>query len=408
MVRSLLLLAVVPATIATNMSMLDSDLGVEGLNPDKILCPVLAALWRNGDLKVDEFGAAERMDIKAALKDGTWCNADFAEFQSGGISDYDWTHKMDQLVRDRCLPGITGSGSKCWAKWLAGSTAKDVKRYLNIFEMNGLETVEHGMSTGVRGGNCNALPSNDICNGQYPCEALFQKFYASKADSRGRLYKEQILQIVCHALAEGDRGGEFAYYDGDVNVFGKSVAKVPSRTWQMKAAMQGWLSAFGRPDETGALYFTVDDARAMLMEGRFPDGWKKRKWACVTSLGGCPKMYDGKQDMPFFDQVNVKLPCEEQGPWWESSKDRVQTTTGESCKGTCGDPHAHCISGRCTCTKGRNGLQMLFKDGKCNEQANVRKYFGKDCRFTRANAPESTWTWSATENATWSATVLMV
>merc|ERR1712137_426269 len=217
--------------------------------------------------------------------------------------------------------------------------------------------------------------------------------------SQGRLYKEQIQQIICHAMAEGDRGGEFAYQDGDVSVLGLDVAKLPARQWQMKAAMMGWLGAFGRPDETGELYFTVDDARAMVMEGRMPDDWYKRSWGCITSLGGCPTMPSGKRDMTFLEQVNMEMPCDQFGEWWQNTEDQVQTTTGESCSSTCIDPHAVCLTGRCTCSKGRDGRQMVFVNGQCSEQEGAsRQYFGEQCRFLRADHPDSPWTWSSDFN----------
>lgn len=361
------------------------------LDPNRILCPVLASLYNNGDLPTDSQGAVERRVMKSALKDGTGASLDFAEFQSGGISNYDADHKRDQDFRDRCAP-VTARGTRCFARRSVGSTSPDIDRFLNIFEMNGLETVEHGFSTGVRGGNCNSRAENDECNGQYPCESLFQKFYAAHADSRGRLYKANILQIVCHALAEGDRSGEFAHQDGDVDVVGITVAKLPARTWQMKAAMQGWLSAFGRADENGDLYFTVADARSMLMEGRFPDNWQKRRWGCVTAIGGCPRMPDGKRDDSLLAQVNAELPCDESAAWWGGAE---TTVTGQSCTrdSQCSDDHALCLSRRCTCGKGRNGLQMLYQHGSCTEQRSTRKYFGETCRFTRANNPDSPSVW---------------
>jgi len=397
MARWASILAVFPATIEAFKSMENSTMG--NLDPNRILCPVLASLYNSGDLKVDSFGIAERAQIKSALKDGTWVSADFAEFQSAGISDYDFTHKFDQNSRDRCAP-LTLSGAACQAKWLAGKDQdKDVKRYLNIFEMNGLETVEHGFSTGVRGGNCNSRLENDLCDGQYPCEALFQKFYAAHADSQGRIYRSNILEIICHTIAEGDRGGEFAYFDGEVEVPFLPGVKLPARHWQMKAAMQGWLSAFGQFDENGDAYFTVADARAMLMEGRMPDGWQKRRWGCVTSIGGCPTMPDGKPDMGLLDQALAHLPCSQFDAWWGGSE---TTVTGQSCRSdsSCSDAHALCLNKRCTCGKGRNGLQMLYKQNptssnSCQEQDNPRKYFGETCRYQRADAPDSPSVWAS-------------
>lgn len=391
--RLSVVVALLPGTTAFRYMQSGMQTGnLSTLDPNRILCPVLAALHNNGALVVDEFGDAERAQIKSALKDGTWCSEDLAEFQSAGIAGYAWDHKLDQQSRDRCLPGLTLSGTHCWNRWLIGSTARDVKRYLNIFEMNGLETVEHGMSTGVRGGNCNSPIENDLCNGQYPCEALFQKFYVAHADRRGRLYQQQILEILCHASAEGDRSGEFAYQDGDVGVAGLDAARLPARQWQMRAAMLGWLSAFGRADGNGDLYFTIADARAMLMDGRTPDGWERRRWGCITHLGGCPTMPDGNKDLTLLEQIHLELPCNQYDAWWQGT---AATTTGQSCTSdrSCDDSHALCLSHRCTCGKGRNGLQMLFQHGRCTEQSNARQYMGETCRYVRADHPESPNVW---------------
>jgi len=389
MVRLSIAMVLLPATTAFKYM---GNSTVASKNPNDILCPVLAALYNNGALQTDEYGDAERGQIKSALKDGILCSEDLSEFQSAGIADYDWTHKFDQLSRDRCLPGLTLSGTACWNRWLIGSTAKEVKRYLNIFNMDGLETVEHGFSTGVRGGNCNSPPENDPCNGQYPCEALFQKYYVANADSNGRIYRENILQIICDAMANGDRSGEFSYADGDSSILGLSVS-LPARQWQMKAAMQGWLSAFGRADETGKLYFTIDDARAMLMEGRTPDGWTPRRWGCVTSLGGCPTMPDGSRDLSIVEQATATLPCEESQPWHETSNRK--TTTGQSCSrdGDCGELEL-CLSSRCTCGKDRDGKQMYHSNGQCTEQNTERMWNGRSCRSVRADNPDSPTVWS--------------
>lgn len=363
-------------------------------NPNDILCPVLASLYNNGALQTDEFGIAERDQIFSALKDGILCSDDLAEIQSVGIADYDYTHKMDQQSRDRCVPGLTLSGTACFNKHLIGSTAKDAKRYLNIFNMDGLEAVEHGFSTGVRGGNCNSPDENyDLCNGQYPCEGLFQKFYVSNANSDGRIYRENIQQILCDIMAHGDRGGEFSYQNVEKRVFfwDKTII-LPARQWQAKAAMLGWLSAFGREDATGKLYFTIDDARAMLMEGRTPDDWTPRRWGCVTKKG-CPKLPDGTNDWGLIESATQPLPCSEDQSWWETSSRK--TTTGKFCTydKDCGDKEL-CIAIRCTCAKGRNGQQMLFSNGECREQNAKRMWNGRTCNSVHADNPDSPNVWS--------------
>jgi len=391
MARYSFVLALIPTTAAFK-SMQNSS--IAGKNSDDILCPVLAALYNNGGLQTDEFGIAERAQIKSALTDHTLCSDDLAEIQASGISDYDFTHKFDHLSRDRCLPGLTLSGTECWSKRAIGSSSEDAKRYLNIFEMDGLEAVEHGFSTGVRGGNCNSPQENyDLCQGQYPCEALFQKFYVANADSNGRLYRENLMHVMCDAMAHGDRGGEFSYQDGEVRIFGDLVkVNLPARQWQMKAAILGWLSAFGREDSEKKLYFSIDDARAMLMEGRAPDGWTPRRWGCVTKLG-CPTLPDGTKDWGIIEHATKQLPCDESQSWWETS-DR-KTTTGQSCKkdNDCGDREL-CLSRRCTCAKGRDGQQMLYKDGGCIEQNAQRMWNGRTCRSVRADHPDSPSVWS--------------
>jgi len=395
----LALLTIIPATSAF------SHLSTGPLDSRNIVCPVLAALYNSGDLVVNEHGDAERADIKRALADGTWVSDDFAEFQSGGIGNYDSQNVKTFTHRDRCVPGLSLSGTGCWNKWIIGINDDSTKRYLNLFHMNGVEAVEHGMSTGVRGGNCNSPVENDICDGVYPCEALFQKYYVANADSRGRIYNNQILNIICQAHAEGDRSGEFSYMDGYADVVGITVAKLPARTWQMKGAMQGWLAAFGQPDEDGEMYITVASARAMLMEGRVPDDWVKHRWGCVTVLGGCPTMYNGKRDTDFLAQVTAEMPCDLNAAWWQGKS--IATTTGQSCKSdkNCGDSHALCISRRCTCSKGSTGVQMEFKNGHCMEQSTPpRKYNGQSCRPVKADVPDSP-AWGSSLNSVADVTV---
>jgi hypothetical protein len=233
-----------------------------------------------------------------------------------------------------------------------------------------------------------------MCNGQYPCQALFDKFYAAFADSRGRIYRENLLQIICHTMKEGDRSGEFSHADASAPIPFIDVP-LPARQWQMKGAMQGWLSAFGRFDENNELYMDIEDARQMLMEGRLPDGWQKRRWGCVTAVGGCPTMPNGHPDMGLLDQANAELPCDEGQEWWGGSE---KTTTGQSCRrdSDCSADQALCLSKRCTCGKGRNGRQMLYQHGSCQEQSHTHKYFGETCHYTRANNPDSPTVWPNT------------
>jgi len=354
-------------------------LSAAGLDADRILCPVLASMYNAGDLVPDEFGSLELEEIKAGLMNGIGCGDSLAEFQALGITDYDRENKETELHRDRCLPGFTLSGTECSVKRAAGYTGDDVKRWLNIFKMNGKQTVEHGISTGTRGGATNVPEFDDMCNGTFPCEARFQKFYVQHADENGRFYLQNILEIICHAQAEGDRGGEFAY-NGGLPLYAPGLdALVPGRTWQMKAAMAGWLTAFGRDDENGELYLTIDDARAMLMEGRYPDGYEKRSWGCITT-GSCRSPGD------LIGGVNLELPCAVDDAWWQGSS--CEAGTGETCHLWC-DGGASCISGKCICGLGSNGVAMCASNGKCIERPNTCVYFGEPCHSIPADNPSA-------------------
>ena len=358
---SLLLLAIIAALYTPAASATELD-------PDRILCPVIAALYNGGDLEVDEFGSASDAQIFAALTNGTGAGSSLAQFQSNGISDYDSSQKEIQEHRHRCI-----TGSPCWMKKKLFGPTEDTTRWLNIFKMNGLQTVEHGTSTGVRGG-ANNVPEFDYaggpCDGKYPCEERFQKFYASCANDDGRFYLENINCIICKGYKWGDRTGEFAM--NPTQGF---------RQWQMVAAMTGWLNAFGRTDEeTGELYFEMEDARAMLMEGRYPDGWKKRSWGV---------MGDVKYAM------NLVVPQCDAGsgyydPWWMDTD--CPSYTGQKCsllKKCSGG--ATCISGKCLCGLGSNLVSMCAVDGACQERENKCEYFGEPCKTVPADSPKAPW-----------------
>jgi len=347
-----------------------------GLDPNHILCPVLAALWNAGDLKTDEFGSVELQGMQDALHYGTGCGDSLAKFQATGIADYDRHNKETELVRDRCIPGITASGTKCAAKRAAGSKSDDVKRWLNIFTMNGKQVLEHGISTGTRGGATN-VPDPETCGGVFPCEARFQRFYVNNSDENGRLYRKNLMKIVCAARKYGDRGGEYSYSSGSIHLpGGGDMIPVPAREWQMKAAIQGWLNAFGRTDEKGQWYLTIDDARAMVMEGRYPDGWKKRNWGCLVY--GC--------DDPFLTQARAHVKCDvgETDAWWGDQG--LKIATGEKCKLWC-NGGATCVEGKCICGRDKDGMGMVAKHGKCVSRHQSCEYFGKKCTFVPATNP---------------------
>jgi len=348
-------------------------------DPNRILCPVLAAMWNAGDLKTDEFGSVELQGMQDALHKGIGVEHSLAKFQATGIADFDRANKETELVRDRCLPG-TVSGTECAAKRAAGSTSDSVKRWLNIFTMNGKQVLEHGISTGTRGGATN-VPDPETCGGVFPCEERFQRFYVNNSDN-GRLYKKNLMKIVCAARKYGDRGGEFSYSSGSIHMpGGGDLLQVPAREWQMKCAIQGWLNAFGRKDEKGQWYLTIDDARAMVMEGRYPDGWKKRDWGCL--MYGC--------EDPFVTQARAEVECDvgETEPWWGQSptgEKGLQVATGEKCHLWC-NGGATCVEGKCICGRGSNFVGMIAKDGKCEKRDARNHYFGEESSVVTATNP---------------------
>eukprot|EP00005_Dracoamoeba_jomungandri_P005339 CAMPEP_0174254612 /NCGR_PEP_ID=MMETSP0439-20130205/3936_1 /TAXON_ID=0 /ORGANISM="Stereomyxa ramosa, Strain Chinc5" /LENGTH=381 /DNA_ID=CAMNT_0015336307 /DNA_START=29 /DNA_END=1174 /DNA_ORIENTATION=+ len=340
-------------------------------SPNRILCPVLAAMYNGGDLHPDSNGSVTLEDIYAGLTDGMWTDPALADFQANGIADYNWQNKDTELHRDRCLPGTA-----CWLqkKW-DGKVTKETERWLNIFKMNGKETVEHGFSTGTRGGATN-VPEFDYeggpCNGSYPCEERFEKFYAACAEPDGRFYQKNVLCILCKAQAMGDRRGEFSFNSLQTG-----------RQWQAIAAFTGWLAAFGRvkdgADPYGpATYFEMEDVRAMVMEGRYPDGWKKRKWGNMTQLA---------------ESVTMVLPCADKDgwypPWWQNTT--CPSATGKTCTpviGSCSGG-ATCVGGTCICGLGSNNVSMCAQNGVCVERPNKCTYFGEPCTFIPADNPSA-------------------
>jgi hypothetical protein len=367
---------VTPSRESAHDIAVQTALNSSSFDPKYILCPVLAAMWNGGDLKADEGGSVELQEMQDALTNGIGCASSLAKFQATGIADFDRANKETELVRDRCIPGITVSGTACAAKRAVGSTSDSVMRWLNIFTMNGKQTMEHGISTGVRGGDTNA-PDPEECQGVYPCETRFQRFYGDNADSNGRLYRANLMKVVCTARKYGDRGGEYSYSSGSIHLpGGGDLLPVPAREWQMKAAIQGWLDAFGRKDQDGHWYLTIDDARAMIMEGRYPDGWKKRNWGCL--LHGC--------DDTFITQTNAKVECDvgEKDAWWGGAG--LQIATGEKCHLWC-NGGATCVEGKCICGRGSNGVGMIVKGGKCVDRLYKCTYFGKTCELIKATNP---------------------
>lgn len=344
------------------------------LDPRRILCPVLAAMVNAGDLHPDHEGDVTLEDIYQALNDKIWDDATNADIQATGIAVYDLDNKETEKVRDRCI-----TGSPCWAYKKIHGLTNFTERWLGIYRMNGRMMAEHGMSTGVRGGATN-VPEFDHtggnCNGEYPCESRFQMFYAECADSNGNFYEANIYCILCRAWQFGDRGGEWSYNPGQTG-----------QQWQAIAAMTGWLKAFGRPFggayDPKTTHFTMADVRAMMMEGRYPDGWEKRHWGSA-------------KDFP--DAMRLRLPCADKAgylpPWWQLTQ--CQPFSGATCTPfkKCGGG-ASCLTGywtgKCVCGRGSNNIAMCWDATtlRCEERESTCTYFGEPCQVYDANNPNA-------------------
>jgi len=339
-------------------------------------------MHRAGDLISDADGNVEYVSMSLGLQNGLGFGKHLAQFQALGITDFGTDQLGIEKVRDRCLP-LTPSGTKCIAGRGIGSTKNYTKRWFNIYTMNGKQVLEHGISTGTRGGGTNMPDEVDPCGGVYPCEPLFKRFYLANAEPNGRLYRRNLMKIVCMARQIGDRGGEFSYWAGNVALpgFGDIFPyPVPSQEWQMKGAISATLEAFGWRDENNELFLTVDDMRSLLLEGRYPDGWQKRDFGCL--LYGCE--FSGLSD---FRQDVGECEIEAFTPFWQNSN--CQVTSGATCAKTCSNPDEVCINEKCYCGRGSDGRGMCFKGGKCSSRSKSVSYFGAGVPFFPANSPSA-------------------
>lgn len=340
---------------------------------DHIVCPVLAALHRAGALKTDSNGDVEMANLFDALHNGLGIKKSLADFQSYGIVVYDESQKGKENSRNACKP----PGACYMKRSVLGVVDEDTMRWFNIFDMNGKQALEHGISTGIRGGDTNMPPNAVQCNGKYPCAKRFDQFFGGVV-SNGRFYLEDIMKIVCKARQFGDRGGEHAYAESN-SVLGFNVGPVPGREWQMRGAMSATLFAFGRTDSQGNLYLTMDDWRALMLEGRYPDGWQRREHGCL--LLGC--------DMSAVKRFNLDVPCDVgyDEPFWQNTGCNVYT--GRTCglfKG-CNSGET-CVGRKCLCSRGNNLRTMCAIGGICTEQRDDRySWFGGKRKVFKADNP---------------------
>jgi hypothetical protein len=147
-------------------------------NGDKIICPVLASLYMNGDLRCTEDGVATVDDLVDAI-------------QKTGLSG-----------------AVSIAGIRKFATSITGEAGS-----VNVFKMDGNARAEHTVSTGARDPGPNAT--------------AFEKL-ASFADEAGRMYAAQATNMVNHFTKnpndrnpQGLPGGVLGAYGLLVTAFGR-------------------------------------------------------------------------------------------------------------------------------------------------------------------------------------------
>jgi hypothetical protein len=374
---------------AAEMSVSNRTEVVGALDLRRVLCPVLAALIKNGDMGHDGDGNVEIADIRDAIDHKLGGSGRLGTFQAHGISTYKKGEKERQITRERC------SGWCLTARHVWHSSDVDKKRWFSAFRMNGRQVIEHGISTGTRGGATN-MPFNDGCGGIYPCEANFDKFVRSSAEPNGRFYLKNILAIVCKARKFGDRGGEWSFKTlGDIDFLGGefNLGLVPARDWQMKGAMSAMLFTFGQGSGDNT-YMTMEAMESLFLKGDYPSYWSPKDTDDLCLLpGGCEwnafRRFNLEMDNDDGTRITYKCDQGKDDPWWQGQG--CQPHTGESCHagGTCSGG-AICVSRMCICPRASSGRSKCFKNGKCKASSLPQcTYFGKPCEFIPANNPDT-------------------
>jgi hypothetical protein len=340
-----------------------------------IICPVLASMYRAGDLKMDADGNVEIAQIYETLTAGLGWAHPLAHLQSHFNAVYDKSQKGIELSRNMCAPP-----SLCYSERSRGVVDDTTKRWFNVYAMNGKQTIEHGISTGIRGGDTNMPPNAVNCEGKYPCEKRFDQFFGGVV-SNGRFYLQDMMKVICRARKFGDRGGQNSYSDSNT-IPGWNITPAPGREWEMKAAMAGAFDAFGRRDENNQAYLTMNDWKALYLKGRYPRDWQRRDVGCQHY--GCK--IQGLT--PIF---TMDVPCDVgyDEPFWQNTGCEVYTgrTCDVSTKCLAGET---CAGGRCLCGRGQNMRTMCFKNGACREQEYDRySFWGEPRTGYAADNPEA-------------------
>lgn len=290
----------------------------------KILCPVLAAMYRAGDLvtEKDEHGkpngVVTKRHLACALHSSVGASSKKAYFQAWGVAGF---KKDDPDQTNLIRPTWEIIFKRLAAYWALKSPCDEQpvpegeRRYINIFNFgNGFDTaVQHGLSTGVRE-TATSDPKNE-CRGVFPCEKRFKEFYEDLATPaklpdgtvERRIYMGNVLKMVCRVKKQQVLGVNVQKGERSDKSMGTFW-----REWQMVTAMQGWIDAFGDVDESGKMYVSVENARTMLMEGRFPEGWQRRAFGEEPGLTITTRLWESIAKR-FFSSEKNKLPCDDDG-----------------------------------------------------------------------------------------------
>lgn len=206
-------------------------------NCDKILCPVMAALYNNGDLEVGEDGATMEQ-----LSDG---------FKRTGCNSSILIKAIAGLAKDRPL-NIFDMGVH---EFHEGNQEEELKRN----QMGGMMApVAHKTSSGLRN------PAPD--------ENKFKEFVAQYGIGKEgeKIFTARELGKIVHDGRNDPERIKLGNPQGPDAFLG---------TW---AAM---LDVFGRRDEKGRYYLTEADLHALFIESKYPDGWDLHEWTLSTCAG---------------------------------------------------------------------------------------------------------------------------
>jgi len=267
------------------------------LDVNKIRCPVLASLYSAGIMVPDEYGRVERLQIQKAITEGLNADAQTGWFFGLTTAGYKEADVHEQFFTMANL---------LEANKMLEENATEVRpgeeRYLNIFRMGENPAIMHQIAMAARGGTA-ALDPNCMSNGsmEFPCENRFDEFVPGFADSKGRLYSKQLGDVLTNTFKNGHHGQA-----AKASLF----TITQGFTGREYLANAGFLLAFGKPDENGDLYITVEDYRHMTMTGTFPADWQKpdTEWgtkAVLRQMGKWKNQGVGGFDVRCFGMLPI-------------------------------------------------------------------------------------------------------